>query len=368
MKKIIAILLALALLVLLVPVSCAPAGREKPIDLYISGSSAASGSHMYVIAIANLWNEKIPEVNFTPVEAKGAAEGTTSVEDGRFQVSGTWSADSGPIKEMYKIEPMQDRPVVNGWRQIFMREPGTVMPFFVRADSDIKTLSDLDGRKFCPGIRGSSQEPIIKNAMAALGIKPDYFAGSTAEAVAAMKEKRIEAYMKAGSGYQIDAAVIEITVTVPLRYLSWTEEEAEKVMKSGLCPGQGFVKIPAGAIKTFPELGPVLSFTSACGNGPGTMKGVISQELGYKMAKVLFENWEYLQVIWPGCKLLEEMFGSPIQGTIEVSRMSNEVCYDKFQEFHPGYSPVPLHPGTVQYFKEMGYDVPELIIPPEYKG
>jgi len=59
----------------------------------------------------------------------------------------------------------------------------------------------------------------------------------------------------------------------------------------------------------------------------------LDEELVYQLVKALFENRSYLMKIHPSAAY------TTAENTVK-------------------YSPVPLHPGTIKYLKEMGIDVP----------
>ena len=191
MKKIVAILLMLALLV---PISCA--GEEAASErkhLFMGGSSAGSSYHMCMIAIANIWTSAIPELTVTPVEAAGAGGGTTGntadTEDGVMDIAGVWSAASGVGAEVWRIPPLGLRPVYNGWRQLFNYGPPSCYNLYARADSGIKTVAEMNGRIWT-GRSGSGDTVKTITALETAGIKPGKMVfGSYPECVAAMKEK-----------------------------------------------------------------------------------------------------------------------------------------------------------------------------------
>ncbi len=369
MKRIVAILLMLAMLV---AVSCASGkvAAPKKQDMFMGGSSAASGMHMATIALAHLWNKYVPEVNITPVEAKGSVEQSFSLEDGRFQLAGYPSISLSVVKEMYKIKPFDERPVYNGWRALFKITSASNWYTFVNADSDIYSYSDLEGKKFSHGLRGSGTAATHEIALDIIGVKPEYWWGSVAEGAAALKEGRIDAWYRTGSGKQLDATALEVSFAIPIRIISLTPEEEAKFLavRGTELPTTTVRTIPAGAIIAMPDAGELKVFGPAGSQGSSTVKGVISQEIGYKLVKALAENYSDLWVVHRGAEeLAKEFGGDPIKGTIALVLDEHEAFNPKFQEFYPGYSIYPFHPGAVQYFKEMGYDVPEVLIPPEYE-
>ena len=365
MKKILAILL---ILVLLVGVSCAgeKAAAPKKINMFMGGSSATSSWHMTGILMGHMWSKYVPEINITVVEGGGSVGGTTGVEDGRYHIAGVWGIADGVGKEIYRIAPFDEREVRNGWRQLFVNGPDIPLMIVAREDSGITSISQLHGRKVAARPTGTTYD--TQAALKEIGIEPEYVAGSYTENTAAVKEGRVDAAFQTGSGYQVSAPILDMQTATTLRLLSWSEEEMKQVRESRVMPHRDFVLIPAGACLAFPEAGEVWNFGSPGGSGPATFKGKISQEIGYKMAKAMFEHWEELYTTWPAAKQLKEDYGDPIKAGIGLLEQVSMTFYDEFQKYHPGYAPITFHPGTVQYMKEKGYDVPALLIPEEYKG
>jgi hypothetical protein len=64
----------------------------------------------------------------------------------------------------------------------------------------------------------------------------------------------------------------------------------------------------------------------------------MDKELVYKLVKALYEHQDYLKQIHPSAA-----YTTP----------ENAVKY----------SPIPLHPGTIKYLKEVGVDVPRRLVP-----
>ena len=63
----------------------------------------------------------------------------------------------------------------------------------------------------------------------------------------------------------------------------------------------------------------------------------LPEELIYKLAGVLFENNEYMKQIHPYARF---------------TTMENTVKH----------SPIPLHPGSIKYLREKGFNIPDKLI------
>src|SRR3546814_10633564 len=60
----------------------------------------------------------------------------------------------------------------------------------VRNDSGVKSLADLKGKRFNPGLKGSATEKTAEAVFKALGIAPEFVRGSTTDIVDAVKDNR----------------------------------------------------------------------------------------------------------------------------------------------------------------------------------
>src|SRR3990170_738609 len=87
----------------------------------------------------------------------------------------------------------------------------------VREETGIKTIADLTGKKFSPGFRGTATEKMTEATLTHLGIKPEWVRGGASDLVDAIKDKRIVGYAKAADGVRLDASMMDIGTTTPLR-------------------------------------------------------------------------------------------------------------------------------------------------------
>ena len=68
----------------------------------------------------------------------------------------------------------------------------------------------------------------------------------------------------------------------------------------------------------------------------GTVNSAMSEDLAYKVTKLLFEKVEALRAIHPAAD-------------------------DTTVEFSLDSTPIPLHPGAIRYYEEIGAEVPEAL-------
>jgi TRAP transporter TAXI family solute receptor len=218
---------------------------------------------------------------------------------------------------------------------LFLANP---VAFAVREDSGIKKLEDLEGKSFNPGGKGTATATLAKKVLDLAGIKPKYFEASYSDAISAIKDKRIVGMAKLTAGKSPDAVLMELMVATDIRILSWENSELDRIIEK--VPYYGKTTIPAGVYESSwnkVEI-PTWSQTMGC----MTLKG-LSEDIVYKMVKALCED-----------KTAQVSGFPPLKGT-DFAKLTLE------------QASIPLHSGTVKYFKEIGMKIPSRLIPPEAK-
>jgi len=213
----------------------------------------------------------------------------------------------------------------------------TAVHFAVREDSGVKTLYDLHKKKFNPGARGSGTEAATMSILKLLGIEPEYHRGDTADAVASMKDNRIIGLSKSGVGKQLDASLMDVATFTPIRVLRFTDGEIKKI--SAEMPWIAWTTVPKGTMKGMDEYQTLAMVNFV----PGIN---IPEDLGYKIVKAMCEHMDVQEAAFPAVKGLNFP-----QETLEaLASVSNSL---------------PLHLGSVKYFRELGLKVPKELISPK---
>lgn len=301
-----------------------------------SGTGATSANQVWGIQSSNVMS-KYSGVRVNITESPGSAANIDRISNKRAQL-GHITTDIAH-QAYHGTDDFQGKPYT-GLRTLFMVH---LLPLFmaVSESSGITSMSGLDGKPFSPGPPGFATSTLAIKAFEVLGIKPQFFRGSVADATNAMLDNRIVGITRAGG--VPDSNLVEISVRMPLRLLSPSNEEIEKLKKAIPTTSVLTVRVPAGTYKGMPEVPAYKQI------GFGLFVGTsndISQAVGYNLVKAVFEHWQ-------------EGIGS-----LESFRaLSPEALFRITLE----YATVPLHAGTVQYFKEKGFAVPANLVPPEYK-
>lgn len=205
--------------------------------------------------------------------------------------------------------------------------PETVQ-FIVRADSDIKTLQDLAGKKVAIGAPGSGTAVAAEQVLRAAGVW---------DSIEKVNQKFSEASQSLKLG-QVDAAVIvsgiptpsvnQIAVQTPVRVLPIPDDILNKLKQQGYI---FYVRqvVPKGTYNGVEEDTPTLAVKAML-----AVSADLSEDTVYKMTKILFENVDQLRAVHQKAQLI-----------------SLETALD-------GMS-IPLHPGAIKYYEEKGLSVPE---------
>jgi TRAP transporter TAXI family solute receptor len=226
--------------------------------------------------------------------------------------------------------PWQDKPIKDQY-VMWVYQPAP-QNFVVREDSGVKSVYDLAGKPFNPGIRGSATEKTVEAILDALSIVPEFYRGGTEDTVAGIKDKRLVGYVKSGAGVStLDASSMDIATFTPIRLLNFSPEDIKKVQAK--YPYLSPISIPKGIHKDAPAY---QTFAMLIGT---VVKKDLSEDVVYRMVKAACEGIDEQVAAYPS-----------IKGT-DLARLTIETCT------------VPLHPGAIKYYKEIGLKVPDDLIP-----
>lgn len=196
----------------------------------------------------------------------------------------------------------------------------------VRGDSDIKTIEDLKGKRIAPGLKGTSGEVLVRNILMVHGLsykdmaKVEHLA--YADAAMQMKDGHIDAFMPFTT---VPAPVIQDTAVSlggGVRILSLSLEKFNELKK--INDGYSALPVEAGVYK-----GQDVKALCVGSNNVVICQKGLPDQLVYDMTKALVENKE------------------------RFSKVHKVV-----QSWTPEYAVkdigVPLHPGALKYYKEIG--------------
>jgi len=314
---------------LLLTVFSAEQGDAAAKKLMAMGATQSSSSHYaYFVSVAKVINARVPDVNISVVETGASVDNINRIKKGDLDLGMT--TIHLQVQAYYGMGPWKDKPIKDQY-VLWVYQPAP-QNFVVREDSGVKSVYDLHGKPFNPGMRGSATEKTVESILDALGIVPNYYRGGTEDTVASIKDRRIVGYVKSGAGVDsLDASTLDIATFTPIRILGLTPQDIDKVKAkySYLSP----ISIPKGIYKDTPSY-----YTFAMLIGVVAKKD-LPEELVYKMVKAACEGFDEQVAAYPSIK------------GVNLPKLTLETCT------------APLHPGAIKYYRELGLKIPDSLIP-----
>ena len=311
--------------------AAAAASGGKVEDVYWTVTSCPSSSAMYPFWVS--FGEAVPSVfpqyKITVSEGQGAVAITKSVRNGDSDIGNSVSATDYENYNglgTFEGDPFKDD------RMLFYYEVTGEM-FCVTKESGITKLSDLAGKKFCPGGTGTAAEQICRNIFDTFGISSDLFLASQNDASDAYANREIVGTVKLGPTQ--DSYVMQLGAAIPVEIIDLTDEEIEKIIEE--MPYLIKVTIPAGTYDGVDHDVHTVGTPQGC-----QTTTALPQQDGYNICKAIFDE---AKPVWQAAY--------PVGANNDLVELTLS-------------STVPLHAGTVQYLTEIGVEVPADLIPEEY--
>lgn len=297
--------------------------------LLMGATSTSSGMYTYMVAASSAINT-LPDLNVTVAETGGTVDNLKRLQRGDLDFALIASDKTG---ESYKGTGALDGFKNPNLRVLWFWSayPWNIV---VSEKSNITTLAGLDKKNFSPGGRGTATEKTMENMFDFLGIKPEYYRAGMADAVNAMKDRRIVGLVKAGA--PPSSTVQNIGASMPVKLINFDKDLIKRLQTQ--FPFMLSMKIPANNYKDQTE--DIHCVGAAVGVGGNS---TLDADLVYSMIKTILANHDKIGNAYPAVKKVN---------TLELTVKAADI---------------PLHSGTVRYLKEMGIEVPSNLIPPEYK-
>ena len=289
----------------------------------ISFPTAATTGALYPLgaALANIWNTQLDMVNVSAQASNGGVQNLNLLKSGEAQVS--FAVTSIAYEALHGMRGFKDRAykdlrVMAG----LYYNPNQVV---VRRDSNVNSLQDLKGKNFAPGAAGGTTEVESRIHFTAAGLKyPDdiraHFVGFT-ESIDLMRNKQLDgAWIMAGMP---TAAVTEMTSTAGGKVLSMDKALVDTVRKEA--PWYSEYTIPAGTYDGQTEDVRTTAIKMIL-----MADASLSDDVVYALTKSLWNNLDSLK---------------QVHGVMKSVQVKDAVT---------DLSEIPLHPGAVRYYKEIG--------------
>ena len=317
-RKLVATLAACASLALVAPA----AAKDR---LLIGSTSASSSQYGYFVALSQLINSKVPNVESSVVETGATVDNLRRIERGQIDFG---LVTTNVTYHAYVGEGAFDgKKIANQMLFVYSPAPQNVV---VRGDANVDSLAGLDGKRFNPGLKGSATEKTAEAVFKLLGVAPEWVRGSTTDIVNSIKDNRAIGYVKSGAGNKLDGSSLDIATFTPVKVLGLNDEQKQLIRDK--MPDIAVVDVPAGAADGIPAYS-TWSFGLAVTASPK-----LPEETAYQIAKAVFEDT-----------------------TVQVGALSSLKGID-LVKLTLEQSTVPLHPGVVRYLKEKGHTIPDKLI------
>lgn len=301
----------------------APAMASEAVSIGVA--PAASGWYFGYSELSRLISADSP-VEISVRETGGSRENTIRLGRGEIDLA---LVDASGAYEAYNGEGRYENNAIDQMRMMLWVAPST-MHWAVRQDSGIETFADLDGERFNPSSIGGGGEYITELVFDALDITPDYQRMSMGDAADAVVDGRIIGFSY--NGIPPIPAFTEVHSSRPLHILSFDDEQIEKATEA--LPFLSRAVIPAGTYRDVEEATTLGSYIGIAATDE------LSEEAAYEITRAYWENVENLGRTF-----------SPAEG------MTAEVSVEN--------TATPLHAGALRYYREIGIEVPEELVPPE---
>ena len=271
------------------------------------------------VSLAQIYGKSIPNARATAQVTKASAENLNLLQAGRGEIAFTlgdalsdaWKgdADAGFTKKLDKLRGIS-------------ATYNNIIQIVANADSGIKTLADLKGKRLSVGAARSGTELNARAILKAAGLtyqdlgKVEYL--PFGESVELIKNRQLDATLQsAGLGV---ASIRDLATSVKIVVVPVPADVVAKVGDPAYQP----TVIPANTYTGQTED----VATAAIPNFLVSHSGV-SDELAYQMAKQLYANLDTLYAAHNAAKAIK--LENAVKGM-----------------------PVPLHPGAERFYKEVG--------------
>ena len=271
--------------------SLAATGTAAPKSQLTLGSTNMTSSHFVVSnAMAKAITEGISETTVTHVETGASVDNIRRLAKGEIDL-GLVATDAG-IQAVTGTGSFTGR-AVDDLVALYAYDV-SVLNVAVTQASGVEQLNDLDGKKFNPGIHGSGAEQLTRLIFKTLEIQPDLVPGTVKDAAEAIQNRQISGYSKYGPGHGVDATLRELLVTTPMRLLSFSDEEQQKV--GDVAPGVGFTELNNVMDDQPLVMAPSVLIVYA------TRPSLMDDETAHEVARSIYENKDHLIQAWSHLK------------------------------------------------------------------
>ena len=200
------------------------------------------------------------------------------------------------------------------------------------AESDIQSIADLAGKRVSVGAPGSGTELNARALLEANGVNYEDFTPQRLnfnETADAIRDGDIDAgFWSVGPP---TSSILNLAATRDIRLISLTDEEIANAQEAEAVFAP--YELAAGMYDGMDEAVQTIGIPNVL-----VVNSDMDEELAYQLTQLLFENTDELIAVHPAAN-------------------------DTTIEFTMNSTPVPLHPGALRYFEEVGAEIPDRLRP-----
>lgn len=301
-----------------------------------------SSPYMVMSTFAQLVNEELPELEIQ-VNATGAAtQHAIDAAKGELDFF-MWSASvhdfMGKGVAMYAQIP--EAPELSQELRAVFAFPLGLYHIVTYADSGIQSLDDVKGKKVFLGPPGGGATTIMQNVLeASTGLKTnedfEYVQLGWDAAAQAFQDGRLDVYINPTNAPSPVIEQLALSRQIRLLGLTSAQKEKEEVAAILSRPGGTLGVIEPGTYGSNQvNVEPVQTLGSTVGIGVGAH---VPEEAVYAITKAFWTAWERRS-----------------EATPWLRRVSLDGAFSDLN--------LPLHPGAVRYYEEVGLTIPDVIRP-----
>lgn len=310
----------------------APAKPATERNFQIGGAAVGQFGHFVAVGWARAMG-KVPGYRAQPAATSGFIENAQLIAQKKMEfgwVSGLTmdQAAAGDASTITKAELGQMRGVFT--------LPAGAHHIVVLANSPIRRLEDMGGKRISGFGRGSLGWTYVEDTLALAGIKKSAYREEPlgpSPAIQALKEGKVDVVW--GTGNPPNASIVELAATHRFRLIPVPAPLLAKLV--GQAPSWQSARIPKGIYNNMDNDGDVVSIQQT---QIATTSTAVDADTVYAALYGVMENINDFWSAHPGARLLE--LKTALEGM-----------------------PVPLHAGAVRYYRAKGISIPARLIPPE---
>jgi len=333
MKKIISLSLALVLTISLIgcsssaPAESAPAESASTRELtrLLLGTSSAGGTY-YILGggWAKIMTDKVDNVEVSVEVTGGPNTNIQLIEKGEMDLgfATTWLAG-----EAFAGKGWAEGTKYSEIRAMYPMY-SSVLYIYTLKGKGIKSVYDLEGKNVSVGAPGATSDLAGRAVLDVLGIKPKSISSLPSETqVNSLKDGTVDANF--GVTGLPAPWLLDLETTHEVEYIPLAQEDIDKILEAYPYWAQGV--IPDKTYKHQTGDIPVITFWNMA-----IADKDLPDDLVYDLVKTTFDSVDELVAIDPTSK----------------STIPENVVHCS----------IPLHPGALKYYEEIGIDIPEKLI------